>query len=55
MEFSRGLNFDRIRLYPGDQIVVPYISFRQELFVRGLRKWTQITSQLAITGGGLGY
>jgi protein involved in polysaccharide export with SLBB domain len=47
-----GNKFDRIRLYPGDQIVVPY-KLPTGAFVRGLRDWTQITSQLAITGAAL--
>jgi protein involved in polysaccharide export with SLBB domain len=48
----RGSQFDRIRLNPGDQIVVPY-KLPTGAFVRGLRDWTQITSQLAITGAAL--
>ena len=44
-----GTKFDRLRLYPGDQIVVPY-KLNTGAFVRGLRDWTQITSQLALTG-----
>jgi protein involved in polysaccharide export with SLBB domain len=47
-----GTKFDRIRVYPGDQIVVPY-KLPTGAFVRGLRDWTQITSQLAITGAAL--
>jgi protein involved in polysaccharide export with SLBB domain len=47
-----GTKFDRIHLYPGDQIVVPY-KLPTGAFVRGLRDWTQITSQLAITGAAL--
>jgi protein involved in polysaccharide export with SLBB domain len=47
-----GSKFDRIHLYPGDQIVVPY-KIPTGAFVRGLRDWTQITSQLAITGAAL--
>jgi protein involved in polysaccharide export with SLBB domain len=47
-----GSQFDRIRLNPGDQIVVPY-KLPTGAFVRGLRDWTQITSQLAITGAAL--
>ncbi len=47
-----GTKFDHIRLYPGDQIVVPY-KIPTGAFVRGLRDWTQITSQLAITGAAL--
>jgi protein involved in polysaccharide export with SLBB domain len=48
----RGSQFDRIHLNPGDQIVVPY-KLPTGAFVRGLRDWTQITSQLAITGAAL--
>jgi protein involved in polysaccharide export with SLBB domain len=44
-----GGRFDRLRLYPGDQIVVPY-KLPTGAFVRGLRDWTQILSQLAVTG-----
>jgi protein involved in polysaccharide export with SLBB domain len=44
-----GAKFERLRLYPGDQIVVPY-KLPTGAFVRGLRDWTQITSQLALTG-----
>jgi protein involved in polysaccharide export with SLBB domain len=48
----KGTKFDRVHLYPGDQIVVPY-KIPTGAFVRGLRDWTQITSQLAITGAAL--
>lgn len=44
-----GAKFDRLRLYPGDQVVVPY-KLPTGAFVRGLRDWTQIASQLAISG-----
>jgi protein involved in polysaccharide export with SLBB domain len=44
-----GTRFDRLRLYPGDQIVVPY-KLPTGAFVRGLRDWSQIASQLAVTG-----
>jgi protein involved in polysaccharide export with SLBB domain len=44
-----GGRFDRLRLYPGDQIVVPY-KLPTGAFVRGLRDWSQIISQLAVTG-----
>jgi protein involved in polysaccharide export with SLBB domain len=44
-----GTKFDRLRLYPGDEIVVPY-KLPTGSFVRGLRDWTQIASQLAVTG-----
>ena len=46
-----GDKFASLRLYPGDQIVVPNkISGN---FIRGLRDWSQITSQLALTGAAL--
>jgi protein involved in polysaccharide export with SLBB domain len=48
----RGSQFDRIRLYAGDQIIVPY-KFSSGALVRGLRDWTQISSQLALTGAAL--
>lgn len=44
-----GTKFDRLRLYPGDQIVVPY-KLPTGAFVRALRDWTQIASQLSVTG-----
>jgi len=44
-----GGKFDRLRLYPGDQIVVPY-KLPTGAFVRGLRDWSQIISQLSVTG-----
>ena len=47
-----GAKFYRLRLYPGDEIVVPY-KLPTGAFVRGLRDWTQITSQLAITAAAL--
>ena len=47
-----GTKFERLRLYPGDQIVVPY-KLPTGAFVRALRDWTQITSQLALTGAAL--
>src|ERR1700722_11885714 len=47
-----GAKFDRIRLYPGDQIVVPY-KLSTGALVRGLRDWTQISSQLALTSAAL--
>jgi protein involved in polysaccharide export with SLBB domain len=47
-----GSKFERIRLYPGDQIVVPY-KLPTGAFVRGLRDWTQIASQLALTAAAL--
>lgn len=47
-----GDKFERIHLYPGDQIVVPY-KLPTGAFVRGLRDWTQIGSQLALTAAAL--
>jgi protein involved in polysaccharide export with SLBB domain len=47
-----GNKFDHLRLYAGDQIVVPY-KLSSGAFVRGLRDWTQISSQLALTGAAL--
>jgi protein involved in polysaccharide export with SLBB domain len=47
-----GSKFDRIHLYPGDQIVVPY-KLPTGAFIRGLRDWTQISSQLALTAAAL--
>ena len=47
-----GTKFERIQLYPGDQFVVPYKP-PTGAFVRALRDWTQITSQLALTGAAL--
>lgn len=44
-----GAKFERLHLYPGDQVVVPY-KLPSGTFVRGLRDWTQIASQLALTG-----
>jgi protein involved in polysaccharide export with SLBB domain len=44
-----GAKFNHLRLYPGDQIVVPY-KLPIGTFTRGLRDWTQIASQLAVTG-----
>jgi len=43
-----GSKFNRLRLYPGDQIIVPY-KLPTGAFVRGLRDWTQVSSQLALT------
>jgi len=47
-----GSKFERLRLYPGDEIVVPY-KLSTGALVRGLRDWTQIASQLALTGAAL--
>jgi protein involved in polysaccharide export with SLBB domain len=46
-----GDKFTSLRLYPGDQIVVPNKITGN--FVRSMRDWTQITSQLALTGAAL--
>ncbi|MGB7603650.1 MAG: SLBB domain-containing protein, partial [Candidatus Sulfotelmatobacter sp.] len=43
-----GAKFNRLRLYPGDQIVVPY-KLPTGAFIRGLQGWTQVSSQLALT------
>jgi protein involved in polysaccharide export with SLBB domain len=48
----KGDKFAALRLYPGDQIVVP-TKIPTGAFVRGLREWSQISSQLAITGAEL--
>ena len=47
-----GSKFDRLHLYPGDQIVVPY-KLPTGAFVRTLRDWTQISGQLALTAAAL--
>jgi protein involved in polysaccharide export with SLBB domain len=47
-----GDRFADLHLHPGDQIVVPN-KIQTGDFVRGLRDWTQITSQLALTGAAL--
>jgi polysaccharide export outer membrane protein len=47
-----GTKFNHIRLNPGDQIVVPF-KLPTGAFVRGLRDWTQISSQLALTAAAL--
>ena len=47
-----GTKFDHLRLYPGDEIIVPY-KLPTGAFVRGLRDWSQIASQLAITSAAL--
>ncbi len=47
-----GAQFSRIRLYPGDQIVVPY-KLPTGAWVRSLQQWTAIASQLAITAAAL--
>jgi protein involved in polysaccharide export with SLBB domain len=47
-----GDKFNHLRLYPGDEIVVPY-KLPTGAFIRGLRDWTQITSQLALTAAAI--
>lgn len=47
-----GDNFARLRLYPGDEIIVPY-KLPTGAFTRGLRDWSQIASQLALTAAAL--
>lgn len=47
-----GDKFEHLRLYPGDEIIVPY-KLPTGAFVRGLRDWSQIASQLAITAAAL--
>lgn len=47
-----GAKFEHLRLYPGDEIIVPY-KLPTGAFVRGLRDWSQVTSQLAITAAAL--
>jgi protein involved in polysaccharide export with SLBB domain len=47
-----GAKFNRIRLYPGDEIVVPF-KLPTGAWIRSLQQWTQISSQLAITAAAL--
>jgi protein involved in polysaccharide export with SLBB domain len=47
-----GSKFEHLRLYPGDEIIVPY-KLPTGAFVRGLRDWSQIASQLALTSAAL--
>lgn len=47
-----GDRFEAMRLHPGDEIVVP-TKIPTGAFVRGLRDWSQITGQLALTGAAL--
>jgi protein involved in polysaccharide export with SLBB domain len=47
-----GSKFERLRLYPGDEIIVPY-KLPTGSFIRGLQGWSQIASQLAITAAAL--
>jgi polysaccharide biosynthesis/export protein len=48
----KGDRFADLRLYPGDQIVVPS-KINVGAFQRNLRDWSQITSQFAIMGAEL--
>jgi len=47
-----GDKFASLRLHPGDQVVVP-TKLQTGAWIRGLRDWTQISSQLALTGAAL--
>ncbi|MGC2474116.1 MAG: SLBB domain-containing protein [Candidatus Sulfotelmatobacter sp.] len=47
-----GNKFDRMRLYAGDEIIVPF-KVPTGAFIRGLQTWSQIASQLAITAAAL--
>jgi len=47
-----GDKFEHLRLYAGDEIIVPY-KLPTGAFARGLRDWSQIAAQLAITGASL--
>ena len=47
-----GNRFDRMRLYAGDEIIVPF-KVPNGAFIRGLQTWSQIASQLAITAAAL--
>jgi protein involved in polysaccharide export with SLBB domain len=47
-----GSKFNRLHLYPGDQIVVPY-KLPTGAFIRNLQGWTQVSSQLALTAAAL--
>ncbi len=47
-----GDKFAELRPHPGDQIVVPN-KIQTGSVLRGLRDWTQISSQLALTGAAL--
>jgi protein involved in polysaccharide export with SLBB domain len=47
-----GDKFAHLRLYPGDEIIVPY-KLPTGAFARGLRDWSQIASQLALTSAAL--
>lgn len=47
-----GNRFDHLKMYPGDEVVVPF-KIPTGAFVRGLTQWSQIASQLAITGASI--
>lgn len=47
-----GNRFDRMKMYPGDEVVVPF-KLPTGAFVRGLTQWSQIASQLALTGASI--
>ena len=47
-----GDKFASLRTHPGDQIIVPN-KIQTGNFIRGLRDWSQISSQLALTGAAL--
>lgn len=47
-----GSKFERLRLYPGDEIVVPY-KMPTGAFIRGLQAWSQIAGGLALTAAAL--
>ncbi len=47
-----GAKFERLHLYPGDEIVVPY-KLPTGAFARNLVAWTQISGQLALTAAAL--
>jgi protein involved in polysaccharide export with SLBB domain len=43
-----GRAFESARLNPGDSVVVPERFFKSPVFMRGLRDWTQIFSQMTL-------
>ncbi len=47
-----GDKFEHLRLYPGDEVIVPY-KLPTGAFVRGLRDWSQIAGQLALTAAAI--
>lgn len=47
-----GDQFSSLPLHPGDQVVIPS-KVETGAWVRGLKDWTQIASQLALTGAAL--